>query len=144
MERMKQWTVRFVWPDVSNEEGRFVACSIGAAALLSIASTYAYLLLELLSGDDHPIPSFNKNGFYPLVLFGLGAGVIATIYLANRIWRQQCQVAAWVGLMWLGYETVNALLGITAENPVILLILSFAAFHGVRGCFFSPDVADDS
>lgn len=142
MQRIRRWTFDFLWPDVTNEEGRFVACSIGAAALLSIASTYGYLLLDLLSGDDHAAAALSENAHRILVLLSLGAGTIATIYLANRVWQYECQVAAWVSLLWIGYETVDAMLGITAGNPLIFLILLFASFQGVRGCFSLPDTVD--
>lgn len=77
------------------------------------------------------------------MLFGLGAAAAASIYLAARIWRYHCQITAWIGLLWIGCEALNALLGITAESFVVLLILLFTSFQGVRGCSVTPDARFD-
>jgi hypothetical protein len=70
-------------------------------------------------------------------LASLGGAVVATSYLAVRIWARRCSLAAWVGFLWFGYQNLNAALGITPANPIIIFILLFAAFQGVRACSLS-------
>ena len=118
------------------------ACTIGGAALASIASTYGFICFRLLSQTNliDGLPAEIRAQL--LAIITLGAGAAAAMYLAARVWVYRCPIAAWAGLLWIGVEALNAVLGITTENPGILCILLFAIFQGVRGCSLSFDEAD--
>jgi hypothetical protein len=137
MERFKDWTAKLAWPDVTTEDGISRACSIGAAAQAAVASAYAASFVSILAGGALIGGAANEGGMRIFALAALGGGVLATSYLAVRIWARGCAIAAWVGLLWIGYENMNAMLGITPANSLTLFILLFTAFQGVRACTFS-------
>jgi hypothetical protein len=141
VERVRDWTAKLAWPDVTTEDGISRACSIGAAAQAAIASAYAAAFVSILGGAALIGGAANEGGMRIFALSALGAGVLGTSYLAFRIWARGCAIAAWVGLLWIGYENINAMLGITPANSLTLFILLFAALQGVRACTFS--VAND-
>ena len=143
MDRIVSKASKFVWPNVSTQEGIFRACSIGAGALAWIGSTYAVSFLDMLSGGVLVGGRANEDGLRIFALLSLGGAVAAAAYLSVRIWEQRCPLAAWVGLLWIGYGTINALLGITANNAGVFLVLLYAAFQGVRGCTILSDASDD-
>jgi hypothetical protein len=137
MERVKDWTTGLAWPDISTDEGLSRATSIGAAAQIAVALTYAAAFVSLLGGGPLVGGDSDDGGtLRPLALVALGGAVPATIYVAYRIWAQRCGVAAWLGFVWIGYENLSSMLGITLGHPLVLLILLFAAFQGVRACPF--------
>jgi hypothetical protein len=140
---INDWISRFAWPDISTEEGVGRARSIGAAALLWIAFTYVLAWFSVFSGGNLVGGGSNEDGLRIFALCGLGGAVAATTYLAVRIKIGRCPLAAWVGFIWIAYEALNALLDITPNNPAIFLILSFAAFQGVRGCMSRPNMAGE-
>jgi hypothetical protein len=141
VERVKNWTAKLVWPDVSGEEGVSRACSIGAAAQAAVASTYALSFVTVLDGGNLIGDAADDGAIRALALVSLSGATVATSYLAIRIWARRCALSAWVGLLWIGYESLNAVMGITPANPAILFILLLAAFQGVRACPFS--IVDD-
>lgn len=143
MEQVKSLASKFIWPDVSNSEGISRACLLGALALGWIGSTYVVSFVGVFSGGDLIGDAPNEGGWRALALSSLAGAAAAIAYLAVRIWECRCPIAAWVGLLWIGYETINALLGITPNNSFISLILLFAAFQGVRGCSVLSDPVDD-
>src|SRR6202034_691554 len=102
-----------------------------------IATTYAHYFFSTLKGDDLIGGAPNAEPMRTFALIALGAAIPATCYLAIRIWLRGCPLAAWISFCWIGYETVNAFLGITPADPFTLLIVLFASFQGVRACSFS-------
>jgi hypothetical protein len=141
MDAIKDLTSRFAWPDVSTEQGVGRACLIGAMALFWIGFIYVLAFINVLSGGELVGGAPNEGGIRVFALCSLGAGIGATVYLALLIKLQRCAIAAWVGFLWIGYEAMNALLAITPNDPLLFLIISFAAFQGVRGCMAPPRVA---
>jgi len=137
MERLILWVSRLAWPDICTDEGTFRARSIGAAAMVAIATTYVHNFFSILSGGELIGGAPNADPIRTFALISLGAAVPATCYLAIRIWLRGCPIAAWISFGWIGYETLNSFLGITPANPLTLLIVLFASFQGVRACSFS-------
>jgi len=143
MDTIKDLTSRFAWPDVSTEQGVGRACLIGAMALFWIGFIYVLAFINVLSGGELVGDAPNEGGLHVFALCALGAAVGATVYLALLIKLQRSALAAWVGFLWIGYEAMNALLGITPNDPLLFLMLSFAAFQGVRGCMLPTGRAGD-
>ena len=137
MERFIRRISGFVWPNVYTDEGTFRARSVGAAAQLAIATTYAHYFFSVLTGGDLVGSGPNTDQMGTFALIALGAAIPATCYLAIRIWLRGCPIAAWMSFAWIGYETLNAFLGITTANPFTALIVLFASFQGIRACSFS-------
>lgn len=143
MDTIDNLISRFVWPDLSTDQGVGRACSIGSVALLLVGLIYVLAFINVFSGSDLIGEGQNEGNLRVLVLCSLAGAVAATVYLAQRIRMWRCRVAAWGGFLWLGYEALNALLAITPNNPGLFLILSFAAFQGVRGSMSSAGTASD-
>jgi hypothetical protein len=137
MERLIHLISGLVWPDVCTDDGIFRARSVGAAAMIAIATTYVHYFLSILGGGTLIGGAPNVDPMRTFALIALGLAVPATCYLAMRIWLRGCAIAAWMSFGWIGYETLNAFLGITPANPSTLLIVSFASFQGVRACSLS-------
>jgi hypothetical protein len=133
-----------IWPDVTTEKGARQATMIGAAALAWLAGAYSIRCIRLLR-SEHIIGGQDldeQNWYFPIV--SLVAAAVATSYFAIRVMDHRCPVAAWMGLLWIAFEAATALLGVSTVNPVISLILLFAAFQGVRGTQFSSDPTHES
>ena len=124
---------KLIWPDVSTEAGAVKACRIGATALGFISSNYVITFFGILSTGDAVAHPDSDGGLRTFALISLASAVAATLYLAIRVWQYRCPIAAWVGFLWIGNETINALLGITNESFLVFVILLVSAFQGVRG-----------
>jgi hypothetical protein len=137
MERFIRRISGLIWPNIYTDEGIFRARSVGAAAQLAIATNYVHYFFSVLNDDSLVGGAPNTDPMRTFALIALGLAIPATCYLAIRIWLHGCPIAAWMSFAWIGYETLNAFLGITPANPFTTLIVLFASFQGVRACSFS-------
>jgi hypothetical protein len=133
-----------IWPDVTTQKGAGQATLAGAAALAWLAGAYSIRCIRLLRSEQiiGGQELDEQNWYFPII--SLIAAAVATSYLAIRVMDHHCLTAAWMSLLWIAFETVAAFLGISTGNPVISLILLFAALQGVRGTQFSSDLTHET
>jgi hypothetical protein len=147
MNRLERAAIATIWPDVSTPRGVFWALSLGTGALIAISMNYFSSFLGILS-KENVFDFTGENAMAGLAALpwwsvtAYGGGIAATVYLASRIWNCQCLIAATVSFLWLGYESVDAVLGITAENVAVSALFLYGAFQGVRGCASSVQPAE--
>jgi hypothetical protein len=147
MNQFERAAIAVIWPDVSTPRGVFWALSLGTGTLMVISMNYFSSLLDILS-KQNVFDFFGENAVAELAALpwwsvtAYSWGIVAIVYLASRIWNWQCLIAASVTFLWLGYELVDAVLGITAENAVVSALFLYGAFQGVRACASSAQPAD--
>lgn len=135
MERFRSWITRSAWPDVGTDEGLYRACAIGAAAQTAVGGTCVSFLIATVTHIHGFLDGVTETEIEAIAAFATAG--LATCYLAQRILLRRCMLAAWFSFLWIGYQNVDAALGVAHGDSLTLLVLLFAAFQGTRACSYS-------